>query len=262
MSIDVDAHRLRRIVGLAAGADRGGIGIKLEGIERRRLVGGLGRELGGEPGDDAEIGLDGDEFAAALPLDDRVMDDLAGGEARSGHLDAVFFLAVGALAVFDEGRGTHRLQRGEARALDRAHHAGAVAHVERGVDRDPDQANADHAGETGAGQPFQPATGAIGTGFAEIDRRQRALGLGHLGEKNRWESGSCGRHEGLAELSTRKATAAVKQSAFPPSFGLPPARLIACFRKFTSGRTTPKRFAVPRNEAGWSPMGWFPSRSP
>ena len=49
---DLEAHRLRRVVGLPAGADRSRVGIKLEGIERRRLV-GVRRQLGGEPGDNA-----------------------------------------------------------------------------------------------------------------------------------------------------------------------------------------------------------------
>ena len=235
-----DADRLRRIVGVAAGADRGLVGIKLEGIEGRRLV-GIGRKLGGESGDDAEIGLDGDELAAALPLDYRVVDDLAGGEARGGHLDAVLFLAGGALPVLGEGGGAHRLERGETCTLDRAHHAGAVAHVERGVDGGPDEAHADHAGNTGAGKPFQPAACSIGARFAEIDRRQLALGPWHLAEKDGWESGRGGRHEGLAELTTRKATAAPKQSAFPPSIGRRPHAVFACFFDFASGRTTPKR---------------------
>ena len=154
----------------------------------------------------------------------------------------------------------HRLQRGEARPLDRAHHARAVAHVERGVDRDPDEANADHAGKTGAGQPFQPAACSIGARFAEIDRRQLALGPWHLAKKDGWESGSCGRHQGLAELTTRKATAAPKQSAFPPSIGRRPH---ACSRARTSRPGGQHRSGCcPSSEAGSSPTGGcFPSRS-
>ena len=185
----------------------------------------------------------------ALPLDHRVVDDLAGGEARGGHVNAVFFLAGGALPVLGEGGGAHRLERGEACPLDRAHHAGAVFHVERGVDRDPDETHADHAGKTGARKPFQPAACPIGAGFAKIDRRQLALGPWHLAEKDGWESGRAGRHEGLAKLTTRKATAASKQSAFPPSIGRRPH---ACSRARSSSRPGGQHRSgcCPSSEAG------------
>ena len=189
----VDADGLRRVVGRAARADRRLVGIELEGIEGRKF-GGIGGKFGGKSGDDAQIGLDGDELAAALPLDHRVVDHLAADEARRGHLNAVFLLAIGALPVLGERGAAHRLQRREARPLERAHHARAVAHVQRRVDRDPDEADADHAGETGAREPFQPAACPIGARFAEIDRRQLALRPWHLAEKDGWESGSGDRH--------------------------------------------------------------------
>src|SRR4029079_2647557 len=172
--------------------------------------------------DDAQIGLDGDELAAALPPDHRVVDDLAADEARRGHLNAVFLLAIGALPVLGKRRAAHRLQCREARALERTHHARPVAHVQGGVEGDPDEANADHAGKTGPREPFQPAACSIVAGFAEIDRRQLALRPWHLAEKDGWESGSGDRHQSLAKLTTRKATAAFKQSAFPPSIGSRP----------------------------------------
>ena len=85
---NVDAHRLGRVGSIAATANRRRIGIELEGIEGRKFA-RIGRQLGGEARDDAQIRLDGDELAAALPLDHRIVDDVAGGEARGGHLDAV-----------------------------------------------------------------------------------------------------------------------------------------------------------------------------
>ena len=61
--------------------------------------------------------------------------------------------------------------------------------------------------------------------FAEIDRRELALGLGQFAKENGGESAAGDRHEGLAMLSSREAVAALKQSVFPPSTGRRPARL-------------------------------------
>ncbi len=83
---------MRRVVGLAASADRSGVGIELEGIEGGKF-GGVFGNVGRQAGDDAGVRLDGDEFAAALAFNHRVVDDIAGGEARGRHLDAILFLS-------------------------------------------------------------------------------------------------------------------------------------------------------------------------
>src|SRR4029453_3144880 len=132
-----------------------------------------------------------------------------------------------------------------------------VRHVERGVDGDPDEANADDAGKTRACEPLDPEARSIGARFAEIDRRQLWLGRRHFAEKEGWESGSRDRHERLAELSTRKTTAASKQSAFPPSIG---GRRYACSVSRPGGQH--RSGCCPSSEAGISADGgYFPSRS-
>jgi hypothetical protein len=136
-----------------------------------------------------------------------------------------------------EAGAPDRLQRGEARPLDRAHHAGAVGDVHGGIDGETDEANADHAGETGARHPFQAAVGAIVARFAEIDLRQLALELGGFAEENGGESTRHGRHECLTKFSARKTPAAVKQCAFPPSTGRRPRALFLA-RFLTSLRRT------------------------
>ena len=68
---------------VAVGADRGGIGIELEGIEGGSLVGVVGRGFSGKSGYDAKVRLDGDVFAAALVLDHRLVDHVARGEAAA-----------------------------------------------------------------------------------------------------------------------------------------------------------------------------------
>ncbi len=103
-------------------------GIELEGIEGGKLFGfvGLG---GGKSGYDMYIGFDGDEFARAMSFHHRVVNHVAGGEAGCRDLDSILFLTSGVLPVMSAGCHAHRLERGEARPPDRAHHAVAVAHV-------------------------------------------------------------------------------------------------------------------------------------
>ena len=180
---DVDADRLRRVcVARVAriAADRRSVGVELEGIEGGKGI-GVVRLRGGKSGYDAKVGLDGDVFAGALMLDHRLMDHVAGGEAGGAELDAVALLHRRRLSVAGECCGPHRLHGGEARLLDRAHHALAVRHVHRGVDGKADEADADHAGETSGGEPFQPMARFLLASFAEIDRQQVALWLGGFG---------------------------------------------------------------------------------
>ena len=174
------------------------------------------------------------------------MDDVAGGEPGARRLDAIFLLAIGTLPVIGKGRSAHRLERGEACAPDRAHHARPVGHVHRGVDRDPDEAHADHAGKARARKPFQPAACPIGT-FAEIDRRQLALGPRQFAKEDGWESAARDGHEGLTKLTTRKA--AVKQSAFPPSIGFRPHAPLSAFPTSHPGERH-RSGCCPSNEAG------------
>ena len=152
---------------------------------------------------------------------------LAADEACRGHLNAVFLFWPLALCPFLAsvapriGCSAARLAR-----LSELIMPDPSPMFSEGVMADPDEADADHAGETGAREPFQPAACSIVAGFAEIDRRQLALRPWHLAEKDGWESGSGDRHQGLAKLTTRKATAAVKQSAFPPSIGSRPYAIL------------------------------------
>src|SRR4029078_8310934 len=137
---------------------------------------------------------------------------------------------------------------GEARPPDRAHHARRVRHVHRRVDRDPDKAHADHACNTRAREPFQPAACPIGTGFAEIDRWQLALWPWKFAKKDGWESATRDRHEALAKLTTRKAAAAVKQSV-PPVYRLPPARAFSALFPTSRSSDNTQAGAVPLTRA-------------
>ena len=203
---DGEIDGLRRIGGGGAvAADRRRVGIELEGIEGGK-VGDVVWLGGGKPRYDANIRLDGDVFAGALVLDDGLVDDVAIGEAARRELDAIAFVGGGALAVAGDGGGAHRPHGGEARALDRAHHALAVGHVHRGIDGNADQTDADDAGDAGAGEPFQPAARAL-MAFAEIDGRKLALRFRRRGggaEINAGEPATLDWNEGLARFTARK----------------------------------------------------------
>ena len=114
-------------------------------------------------------------------------------------------------------------------------------HVHRGVDGDADETDSDHAGEAGAGEPFQPAARAI-AGFAEIDERQLALRSLAIPPRKMDGSPRARAHEGLTQLSSRETIAALKQSAFPP---LPVAALHAIGVPSRVRRTAPKPVILP-----------------
>ena len=156
--------------GIGAAADGRRVGIELEGIEGGE-AGGVFGLVGGKARDNAKIGLDGDEFAVALVLYDRVVNDLAAGEARGGHLDAVLFLAAGALRILGETGAADGLERCEGGPLDGIHHPRAVLHVHGGVNGDADQTDADHACKAGAGHPFEAVARALVAQFTEVYRR-------------------------------------------------------------------------------------------
>ena len=193
---NVDEDRLGGGVRSLAIANGRRVGIELEGIEGGKFVIALG-EGGRQPGDDTKIRLDGNELTAALALCHCVVNDVAVSKARGRHLNTIAFLAGGCLPIVGKTGATRGAQGGEARSFDGVHHAGAVGNVHGGIDGDTDEANAHHAGETGARHPFQTAAGTIMAVFAQINRRQFAFDFGCFAKKYRGESTRPGRHKCL-----------------------------------------------------------------
>ena len=64
---------------------------------------------------------------------------------------------------------------------DRVHHAAAIVHAERGIERDADHAHTDHRREAGARQPLDAGHSAHMARLGHIDLR---LGLGLAAELN------------------------------------------------------------------------------